>query len=92
MVTCINIRLNAYVASSNIEEMDKLLNKMETDPLISIDWNTCFVVANGYLKAGLIEKTLALLKRAEQLISQTRGNSKRLAYEALLTRIWCCWE
>jgi hypothetical protein len=49
-------------------------------------------VANGYLKAGLIEKTVALLKRAEQLISQTRGNSKRLAYEALLTRIWCCWE
>lgn len=58
---------------------------METDPLISIDWNTCFVVANGYLKAGLIEKTVALLKRAEQLITQTRGNSKRLAYEALLT-------
>ncbi|CAK7349798.1 unnamed protein product [Dovyalis caffra] len=80
-----NIRLNAYGAISNIEEMEKLLNKMETDPRINIDWNTCFVVANGYLKAGLIEKALPLLKRAEQLIGGTRGNSKRLAYEVLLT-------
>ncbi|CAK7328246.1 unnamed protein product [Dovyalis caffra] len=80
-----NIRLNAYVAISNIEEMEKILNKMKTDPLINIEWSTCFVVANDYLKAGLVETTLSLLNRVEQLIGRTRGNLKRLAYKVLLS-------
>ncbi|KDP24137.1 hypothetical protein JCGZ_25794 [Jatropha curcas] len=77
-----NIRLNAYVASSDIEEMEKLLMKIEADPLINIDFHCYTTAANGYLKAGLIEKALTMLKRSEQLIS---GNPKRSDYEVLLT-------
>ncbi|KAJ6360852.1 hypothetical protein OIU77_004803 [Salix suchowensis] len=74
------ILLNAYVATSNIEEIKKKLMKMEADPLVSIDWYAYVVAANGYLKAGLIDKTLTMLWRSEQLIS---GKSARFACETL---------
>lgn len=80
-----NIRLHAYVATSNIEEMEKLLMKMETDSLINIDFHTFFAVANGYLKAGLLEKSIVMLKRAEELTVPMVGTTKAHAYEMLLT-------
>uniref|UniRef100_A0A6N2M058 Pentacotripeptide-repeat region of PRORP domain-containing protein n=1 Tax=Salix viminalis TaxID=40686 RepID=A0A6N2M058_SALVM len=69
-------------ATSNIEEIKKKLMKMEADPLVSIDWYAYVVAANGYLKAGLIDKTLTMLWRSEQLIS---GKSARFACETLLS-------
>ncbi|KAA8524401.1 hypothetical protein F0562_010808 [Nyssa sinensis] len=77
-----NIRLNAYAAASDIEGMEKLLMKMEVYPLFSIDWNAYVVAANGYLKVGLVEKALAMLKKSEQLITI---KTRRLAYEILLS-------
>ncbi|EEF44444.1 pentatricopeptide repeat-containing protein At2g20710, mitochondrial [Ricinus communis] len=76
------IRLNACVNSSDIEGMEKLLMKMEVDPNISVGFHAYVIAANGYLKAGLVDKTLIMLKRSEQLIS---GNTRRFAYEFLLT-------
>ncbi|KAF5726386.1 pentatricopeptide repeat-containing protein [Tripterygium wilfordii] len=81
------IRLTAYVASSDVEQMEKLLIKMEADPLISMDWSSYSVVANGFLKSHLNEKALTILKRAEQLIY---GESRRLAYENILTLYATC--
>ncbi|KAF5726385.1 hypothetical protein HS088_TW22G00063 [Tripterygium wilfordii] len=77
-----SIRLNAYAASADAEGMEKLLMKMEFDPLISKEWNTYVVAANGFLKSGQNERALTMLKRAEQ---QIRGNSMRLAYESIIT-------
>ncbi|GLT86908.1 hypothetical protein SLE2022_050180 [Rubroshorea leprosula] len=77
-----NIRLNAYASTSDKEGMEKLLLKMEADPCLKLDWNIYAVAANGYLKAGLTEMSLPLLKRAEQLISD---NAAKYAYETLLT-------
>ncbi|CAK7349799.1 unnamed protein product [Dovyalis caffra] len=76
------ILLNAYVATSNIEEIEKILMKMEADPFVSIDWYAYVLAANGYLKAGLIDKTLSMLWRSEQLIS---GKSGRFACEIFLS-------
>ncbi|KDP24140.1 hypothetical protein JCGZ_25797 [Jatropha curcas] len=78
-----NIRLNAYVASCDIEGLEGLLMKMKADPRISMDFHSYAAAANGYLKAGLIEKALTMLKMSEQLISSS-VNSKRFAYESLL--------
>lgn len=78
-----NIRLNAYVAMSDIKEMERLLTKMEADPLITIDWNSYVVAANGYLKAGLHEKTLEMLQKAEQHVS---NKTRKSAYEIFLTQ------
>lgn len=77
-----NIHLNAYGATSNFEGMEKLLKKMEVDPHVTVDWHAYIVAANWYLKTGLTEKCLVMLKRSEQLIS---GKTRRRAYEIFLT-------
>ncbi|KAA8524404.1 hypothetical protein F0562_010805 [Nyssa sinensis] len=77
-----NIRLNAYAAASDIEGMEKLLSKMEVYPSFTIDWIAYVIAANGYLKVGLVEKALAMLKKSEQLITI---KTRRRAYEILLS-------
>ncbi|KAK0589821.1 hypothetical protein LWI29_018913 [Acer saccharum] len=77
-----NILLNAYGATADIEEMEKLLSKMAVDPGLTLDWHVYVIVANWYLKTGLIEKGLTMLRKSEPTIS---GKSKRIAYETLLT-------
>lgn len=88
-IVTFNMRLNAYVSASDVEGMEKFLKKMETNPIIKVkmDWNAYVVVANGYLKAGLIEKSFHMLKRSEQLI--TFQGAKR-AYETLITLYTSC--
>ncbi|XP_020535876.1 pentatricopeptide repeat-containing protein At2g20710, mitochondrial isoform X2 [Jatropha curcas] len=79
----VTILLNAYVASSDIEKMEKLLMKIEAEAHISMDFISYAVAANGYLKAGLIEKALTMLRKSEQQLINI--NSKRFAYNTLLT-------
>ncbi|XP_057472989.1 pentatricopeptide repeat-containing protein At2g20710, mitochondrial-like isoform X1 [Actinidia eriantha] len=85
-ITCdkftFNIRLNAYSTDSDIEGMEKLLMKMEADPVVNMDWHAYIVAANGYLRAGVVEKALEMLKKSEQLVA---GKTSRFAYEVLLT-------
>ncbi|GFZ12921.1 tetratricopeptide repeat (TPR)-like superfamily protein [Actinidia rufa] len=85
-ITCdkftFNIRLNAYSTDSDIEGMEKLLMKMEADPAVNMDWHAYIVAANGYLRAGVVEKALEMLKKSEQLVA---GKTSRFAYEVLLT-------
>lgn len=76
------IRLNGYVASRDIEGLEKLLMQMEADPIATVDWYTYATASNGYVKVGDFEKASAMLKKSEML---ARGPSKRIAYESLLT-------
>jgi len=75
--------LNAYAITGNIDEMEKLLAKIEVDHSITLNWLTYSAVADGYIKADQFDKSLIVLKKSEQLI---RGNSKRAAYQSLLTK------
>ncbi|XP_065874071.1 pentatricopeptide repeat-containing protein At2g20710, mitochondrial-like [Euphorbia lathyris] len=75
------IRLNAYTACSYIEGMETLLMKMEVDPVVKMDFYAYSLAANGYLKAGLLDKTLSMLKKSEQLIQH---HSRKFNYELLL--------
>ncbi|QHO31322.1 hypothetical protein HN51_019540 [Arachis hypogaea] len=76
------IRLNAYVAAADIEGMEKLLMRMEVDPLATVDWYIYTTAANGYLKGGNVEKALSALKKSERLAV---GRSKRLAFASIQT-------
>lgn len=76
------IRLNAYVATGDIEGMEKLLMWMEANPMATVRWYTYSTAANCYLKAGDFEKATTMLKTSEQL---ARGMMGRLAYESLQT-------
>ncbi|KAM2731369.1 hypothetical protein EV2_035038 [Malus domestica] len=78
----LNIRLFSYAATSDINRMEKLLMKMEADPLVSVDWHGYVSAAEAFLKVGLLEKTSTLLWRAEQRINI---KTRKIAYEYLMT-------
>ncbi|KAI7992051.1 Pentatricopeptide repeat-containing protein [Camellia lanceoleosa] len=82
--TC-SILLTAYTDTSNIEGMDKILQRMESDPKVVLDWNAYSVVANGFLKAGLTEKALAMLTKSECLILTTKRR-RSMAFDYLVTQ------
>lgn len=75
------ILLNWY-ADSDVERMEKLLSKMETDPMASATYRGYATAAKGYIKAGALEKASASLKKAEHLI---RGRERGFAYASLLS-------
>ncbi|KAJ8527819.1 hypothetical protein K7X08_015270 [Anisodus acutangulus] len=76
-----NICLNVYASIPDVKEMEKLLLKMEKDPML-IKFNSYVVATKGYMKAGNPEKASKVLKRCEHLI---KGKNERLANETLLT-------
>ncbi|XP_057808385.1 pentatricopeptide repeat-containing protein At2g20710, mitochondrial-like [Salvia miltiorrhiza] len=76
-----NIRLNIYADHSDLEGMEKLLMKMEADPLVSDKFCSYCIAAKGYIKAGALEKALAIVKKAELLI---KGRERRFAYGPLM--------
>ncbi|OVA00590.1 Pentatricopeptide repeat [Macleaya cordata] len=67
-------RLNAYAVKSDIGGMEKILNQMEEAPDISIDWNAYAIMANGYMKVGLTEKGLEMLKKVEEMTINRKTN------------------
>ncbi|KAK9085246.1 hypothetical protein Sjap_025657 [Stephania japonica] len=67
------ICLNSYGVRSDIESMERLLEQMENDSDISMDWTTYSVVANHYIKAGLPDKAKVALEKSEQLLSKADG-------------------
>ncbi|OVA14940.1 Pentatricopeptide repeat [Macleaya cordata] len=77
-----SIRLSAYAATSDIDGMVKILKMMEEDSQVIMDWNCYAVAANGYIKAGLKDRALEMIKKSEELIT---GKKRRVAYEFLLT-------
>lgn len=78
------IRLSAYVANADVEGIDTVLARVESDPEVVLDWLSYSVAANGYTKAGLADKALAALKKSEGLISSAKKWST--AFECLLTQ------
>ncbi|ONH89951.1 hypothetical protein PRUPE_8G026200 [Prunus persica] len=81
-VNTLNIRLYSYAATSDVDQMEKLLMKMETDPLVSLDWHGYAAAADAFLKAGQLEKTAALLRKSEQFINR---ETRKIGYEHLMT-------
>ncbi|XP_057455676.1 pentatricopeptide repeat-containing protein At2g20710, mitochondrial-like [Lotus japonicus] len=79
----LNTWLSACVTINDIDEMEKILAQMEVDPRATVDWFTYCTAADGYTRADQFEKSLAMLKKSEQLI---QGKVTRVAYEYLLTR------
>ncbi|KAK9092537.1 hypothetical protein Syun_027448 [Stephania yunnanensis] len=101
-----SIRLSACVATSDVEGLERILKRIEDDSQVTVDWKCCAIAADGYIKAGLIDKALKMLKRSEELVlgKNKLGKNKRSAYENLLTlyanagqkdevyRIWKCYK
>ncbi|XP_065863463.1 pentatricopeptide repeat-containing protein At2g20710, mitochondrial-like [Euphorbia lathyris] len=68
----LSIQLTAYAAVMEIEKMDKIVTMMESDPKVAFDWTNYSAAAVGYRKAGLLDKALEMLKKAEACVP-TKG-------------------
>ncbi|KAM3362348.1 pentatricopeptide repeat-containing protein, mitochondrial [Capsicum galapagoense] len=75
------ICINSYGARSDIEGMERVLNEMENQSFIVMDWNTYAAVANIYVKAGLNDKANSFLIKAEEKIDNKEG----LGYNYLIS-------
>ncbi|KAI9185818.1 hypothetical protein LWI28_011010 [Acer negundo] len=64
------ICMKAYAARSDLRSMERILQEMESQPNITMDWISYSAVANIYIKAGLKEKALIYLKKSEEMISK----------------------
>ena len=74
-----SILLNAYGAISDIDEFEKILAKIESDPTVDINWNVYANAAYHYRRFGLPDKALNLLKKSEKLASLTKKKHEALA-------------
>ncbi|KAH6792918.1 hypothetical protein C2S52_003395 [Perilla frutescens var. hirtella] len=75
------ICINSFGVRSDIEGLEKILNEMENDVHITMDWNTYTVVANFYVKAGLKHKANISLQKAEKRVD----NKDALGYNHLIS-------
>ncbi|KAJ8761442.1 hypothetical protein K2173_001573 [Erythroxylum novogranatense] len=75
------ICINSYGARSDIEGMQPILNEMERQPHIVMDWNTYAVVANFYIKANLADKAIEALRKSEERLCKKDGTG----YHHLIT-------
>ncbi|XP_047330452.1 pentatricopeptide repeat-containing protein At2g20710, mitochondrial-like [Impatiens glandulifera] len=79
------IRLNAYALAADISGMETFFKKIETDHPTVIDCHTYLVTANGYSRAGNVEKTKEMLRKVEQLAKGGQILKKKKAYEIVLS-------
>ncbi|OMO67345.1 hypothetical protein COLO4_30179 [Corchorus olitorius] len=75
-------RMTAAVEVFDISEMESILNQMEDNSNFVVDWNEYSVAASGYLKVGMMDKALLMLKKIETMMQLDR---KTEAFEFLLT-------
>ncbi|XVF18875.1 hypothetical protein REPUB_Repub11eG0061100 [Reevesia pubescens] len=74
------ICINSYGARADYNSMEKVLQEMEIQRQIQMDWDTYSVVANYYIKAYLNEKALHYLKECEKKVGKNA-----LGYDHLIT-------
>ncbi|KAF9610845.1 hypothetical protein IFM89_025255 [Coptis chinensis] len=63
----------SYGKRSCIDEMEKVLEEMENQSHISMDWNTHTTMAHIYIKAGLTDKAFATSKKSEEKLTKKDG-------------------
>ncbi|THU73489.1 hypothetical protein C4D60_Mb04t23380 [Musa balbisiana] len=75
------ICINSYGTMSDINGMEMILEEMEHQPQIVVDWNTYTVVANIYIKTSIADKALSALKKAEEKLDKRNA----LGYNHLIS-------
>ncbi|KAF3441504.1 hypothetical protein FNV43_RR15418 [Rhamnella rubrinervis] len=77
------IQISAYVANSDVKGIEEVLTRLEADPA-ALDWSIYSIAANGYKKAGLVDKALLMLKKSEERILS--AEKKSIAFQCILTQ------
>lgn len=81
------ICINSYGVRSDIKNMEKVLEEMESQPQITMDWTTYSMVTNFFIRAGDHEKSLFYMKKCEGLVDKDAlGYSHLISLYASLGR------
>ncbi|KAK6932557.1 Pentatricopeptide repeat [Dillenia turbinata] len=82
-IICLYTRLGLYekIPDSDLEGVESLLEEMESEKHIDMDWNTCAVAANFSIKGGLTDKAVDALRRSEERLGKKDG----LGFNYLIT-------
>lgn len=78
-----SILLGTYSASCSTEDIDVIVQKMESEPEYRLDWDCYTSAADAYKNVGCVDKASMMLKKAEGLIQTSKRKS--LGYEFLIT-------
>lgn len=78
------IRLSAYAAVSDCKGIKKMVTMMESHPNFVVDLSVYAIAASGYARAGLLDKTYAMLKKCEGLA--TGGQDRYPPYDFLISK------
>ncbi|XP_030508521.2 pentatricopeptide repeat-containing protein At2g20710, mitochondrial [Cannabis sativa] len=78
-------RMSAYVAASDVAGMKKIMNRMEEEPNLYVNWKVYALAASGYLKVGLTKEALKMLGKLEQDIDKMNPKSQKTGHMFLLT-------
>ncbi|KAL8145012.1 hypothetical protein AgCh_003289 [Apium graveolens] len=69
---------------SDFINLDMLLEDMENQPHITMDWTTYSTVVNHYIKENQKDKALAILKKMEKINEEANGYSHLISHYAKL--------
>ncbi|KAM7278448.1 hypothetical protein ACFE04_005582 [Oxalis oulophora] len=64
------ICLNSYMTRSDVKGMEKVLEEMQSQSHITMDWPTYSLVANLYIKEGMKHEALIYLKKCEEIVGK----------------------
>lgn len=67
------ICINSYGARGDLKGMEKILNDMECQPGMVMDWNTYTVAASFYIKGSCADKAINALKKSEARLDKKDG-------------------
>ncbi|KAL5581794.1 hypothetical protein UlMin_014236 [Ulmus minor] len=68
-------RLSAYVAASDVLGMEKIIDRMEKDRKLSVDWKLYSLAASGYVKLGFFKEAQTVLQKLEQIMPAKKNKT-----------------
>jgi pentatricopeptide repeat protein len=83
-----NYWMKSYAALSDMDKVEEVLNEMESDDNVDIDWNIYNTLANIYIKAKVLDKAESVLKQMENKMKEMEAKmarKDRLAYDHLIS-------
>ncbi|KAK1395614.1 pentatricopeptide repeat-containing protein, mitochondrial-like [Heracleum sosnowskyi] len=78
------ICINSCGERSDFNNMEKLLEDMERQPNITMDWTTYNTAISHYIKGNQKEKALVVLKKMEKINKEANGYSHLISHYAKL--------
>ncbi|KAL5996548.1 hypothetical protein ACLOJK_026628 [Asimina triloba] len=75
--------MTKFVATSDIDQMEATLKRLEDDPKVIAAWKVYSIAADCYKKVGILDKTVNMLKKSEAVVPLKQ---QRAACDFLLSR------